>query len=39
MIAVEDLHPRRTLSSAERHGISRSFWNTMPILPRKKLNS
>src|SRR5579864_8615249 len=31
--------PSRTLSSAERHGISRSFWNTMPILPRKKSNS
>ena len=31
--------PSRTLSSAERHGISRSFWNTMPILPRKNSNS
>ena len=31
--------PSRTLSSAVRHGISRSFWNTMPILPRKNSKS
>ena len=31
--------PSMTLASAVRHGISRSFWNTMPILPRKKSKS
>ena len=31
--------PSMTLASAVRHGISRSFWNTMPTLPRKKSNS
>ena len=29
--------PSSTLPSAVRHGISRSFWNTMPILPRNAL--
>ena len=38
-LGVEDFQPEHTLSIAVRHGISRSFWNTMPILPRKKLNS